>query len=198
MVGGGGHAVVVMEAALAAGWAIAGYYDDDAHARLEGSAPRLGITALVSAADDREQRRLILALGQLDTRARLVRTIHGPWAIVAHPRAWVSLSAKVGEGTFIGAGAVVQGRAVVGSHVIVNTGAIVEHDCRVGDHSHVAPRAVLGGDVTVGAGTLIGLGATVLPGVRIGDGCTIGTGAAVIRDVPDGVTIVGVPGRRVG
>jgi acetyltransferase EpsM len=50
----------------------------------------------------------------------------------------------------------------------------------------------------VGEGTQVGIGASVLPGIRIGKWCTIGAGAAIIRDVPDGVTVVGVPGRIVG
>jgi acetyltransferase-like isoleucine patch superfamily enzyme len=49
--------------------------------------------------------------------------------------------------------------------------------------------------VRVGSGTLLGLGSRILPGIRVGRGCTVGAGAIVTRDVPDGVTVVGVPAR---
>lgn len=197
LVGGGGHALVVMESASAAGWSIAGVYDDDANARLIEIALHLGKIAEACSGEDPEQRRYIVAVGSLEIRARLIERLHGPWGVVVHPRAWVSPGARLSDGAFIGAGAVVQGRAEVGRHAIINTGAIVEHDCSVGENTHVAPGAVLGGDVRVGARTLVGLGSRVLPGVRVGAGCVIGAGAAVIRDVPDGATVVGVPGREI-
>ncbi|HVZ94986.1 MAG TPA: NeuD/PglB/VioB family sugar acetyltransferase [Phycisphaerales bacterium] len=195
MVGGGGHALVVSDAATAGGWAIDGVYDDDAHAPTASIAVRLGPIAAACSGEDPDSRRYILAMGHLGLRERLITTLHGPWGTVVHPRAWVSPIAVVREGVFVGAMAVVQGRATVGRHAIVNTGAIVEHDCVVADNVHIAPGAVLGGAVMVGSHTLVGLGSRVLPGVRIGSRCVVGTGAAVIRDVPDGATVVGVPAR---
>jgi acetyltransferase EpsM len=37
----------------------------------------------------------------------------------------------------------------------------------------------------------------VIPSIRIGRWCTIGAGAVILRDVPDGSTVVGNPGRIV-
>lgn len=195
LIGGGGHALVVSETAAAAGWSVAGVYDDDPHAPLTAVALHLGRLAEACTGEDSESRRFIIAVGNLDVRARLIATLHGPWAIVAHPRAWISPSAAVGPGAFIGAAAIVQGRAAIGAHAIINTAAVIEHDTSIGENTHVAPGAVLGGDARVGPHSLIGLGARVLPGVRIGARCVVGTGAAVIRDVPDGTTVMGVPAR---
>ena len=33
------------------------------------------------------------------------------------------------------------------------------------------------------------------PGIKIGKWCTIGAGAVIIKDIPDGATAVGNPGR---
>ncbi|XDA98119.1 sugar O-acetyltransferase [Sulfitobacter sp. LCG007] len=49
--------------------------------------------------------------------------------------------------------------------------------------------------VEIGADVWIGGGAIVLPGVRIGDGAIVGAGSVVTRDVPEGVTVTGVPAR---
>ena len=60
---------------------------------------------------------------------------------------------------------------------------------------HICPGARLAGEVQVGARTWIGIGACVIQQVRIGSDVTVGAGAAVVRDLPDGVTAVGVPAR---
>ena len=46
-------------------------------------------------------------------------------------------------------------------------------------------------------GASIGSNATILPGVQIGEGALVGAGTVVTQDVPDGVTVCGVPARVV-
>jgi acetyltransferase EpsM len=79
--------------------------------------------------------------------------------------------------------------------VIINSSAVVEHECRIGDFAHVSSASALAGNVTVGEGAFLGVGARVLPGRRVGAWATVGAGAVVVDDVPDGLTVVGVPAR---
>lgn len=198
LVGGGGHALVVADAALRAGLSLAGFYDDDEDAVLasgEPSAARLGDIASLEA-QELDNAPWILAVGDLGTRRWLIDRLYkaeDDAAMVVHPAAVVSESAVVAGGVWIGPGAVVHTRARVLDHAIVNSGAVIEHECLIAENAHIAPGAILGGRVSVGNDTLVGLGARVLPGVRIGSGCTIGAGAVVLRDVPDGARVVGVP-----
>ncbi len=46
-------------------------------------------------------------------------------------------------------------------------------------------------------GASIGSNATILPGIEIGECALVGAGAVVTQDVPDGVTVCGVPARVV-
>jgi sugar O-acyltransferase (sialic acid O-acetyltransferase NeuD family) len=204
ILGGGQHALVVGEAALAAGWTLAGLLDDSADAddvaRTLG-VPRLGRlddlpaaldatpgpTAIHAAAGDPALRRAML--DRADASGRL------PAAIV-HPAAVVSPSAAVGDGVFVGATAVVNARARLARGVIVNSGAVVEHDCVVDAFAHIAPGAVLAGGVTVGADTLVGAGAAVPPGVRLGRHVVLGAGAVATTDIPDDTRAAGVPARQ--
>lgn len=193
ILGGGGHALVVFEAAVAAGWSVAGFFDDEDAPGLEAMTTRLGPmpTSAGNVACD-----AVLGIGGLGGRRRLLGVLEGVrWASVVHPSAQVSATASVGPGGYVGAGAIINGRATLGPHAIVNTGAIVEHDCAIGENVHLAPRSVLGGGVRVGDDTLIGIGATVLPLVSVGSECVISGGGAAAHDVPDRTTAIGVPAR---
>lgn len=114
---------------------------------------------------------------------------------VIHHRAIVSPSARLGAGTQMMAGAIAGTGAVVGDNTIVNTGAILDHDCSIGAHVHVATGARLSGSVRVEDSAHIGAGATIRQGIRIGRGAVVGAGAVVIKDVEDGVLVLGVPAR---
>ncbi len=198
LVGGGGHALVVADAALRAGLALQGFYDDDSDAPLAQGTPSCPFLGDLTGLEDRELdgSPWILALGDLGTRRWLIDRLYkaeDDAAMVIHPDATVSESAVIAGGVWVGPRAVVHTRARVLDHAIVNSGAIVEHDCLISENAHVAPGAALGGSVSVGNDTLVGLNATVLPGVAIGSGCTIGAGAVVTQDVPDMKTVRGAP-----
>ena len=79
----------------------------------------------------------------------------------------ISPSARIGDGTIIMAGAVVQANARIGRFCIINTGATVDHDCVLEDFVHIAPGAHLCGGVHVGEGALVGVGVGIEPGVVI-------------------------------
>lgn len=138
----------------------------------------------------------IISIGSAEIRRKIVESIDvKTYPVAIHPTAVVSPRAKIGEGTVVMQGAIVQTCVEIGKHCIINTGASVDHECRIGDYVHIAPHATLSGDVEVGDGTWVGAGAVVKQCIRIGRNCMIGAGAIVVKDVPDGVTIIGVPGK---
>jgi acetyltransferase EpsM len=208
IVGGGEHAVVVLEAARSrpGAWEVVGFSDRSRESRLAGSAD--DITDLGSdlslaervVTDPAGAPDLILGIGGGTRPADRVPIVErfGPqatWATVVHAGASVSPSARLGPGTLVGASAVVQAGVVTGRHVLVNTAAVVEHDVVLGDFSHVGPAAAIGGGTRIGARVFVGLGARIRDHITIGDGATIGMGAVVVGDVAAGRSVVGVPAR---
>jgi sugar O-acyltransferase (sialic acid O-acetyltransferase NeuD family) len=114
---------------------------------------------------------------------------------IAHPTAHVAASATVGPGCQLLAGAIVSEEARLGRQCIIATNASVDHDCVLGDGVGLAPGATLCGLVQVDVNGWICAGATVLPRMRIGADSVVGAGAVVTRDVPAGLTVLGIPAR---
>jgi sugar O-acyltransferase (sialic acid O-acetyltransferase NeuD family) len=197
LIGAGGHAKVVYDAALKAKLAerIA-VYDDDA--RLNGAAFfRLRITAPIGAGEALPGH-VHVAVGDNRARAALAArlTAAGKRLLaVVHPAAITSEMSELAPGAFAAAGAIVAPSAAVAECAIINHGAIVDHDCAVGRYAHIAPGAILGGGVRVGEGALVGAGAVILPGIAVGNWTVVGAGAVVTRPVADNAKVYGAPAK---
>jgi UDP-perosamine 4-acetyltransferase len=201
LIGVGGHARTVLDAARGAGVLdVVGATDRTTGAgRSLDGLPVLGDDGILTALLADGVRTALIGVGGVgDNRPRQrvfehVRGLGFHLPAVVHPSATVSRVALLGPGTVVLAGAVVGPGAVVGVDVIVNSGAVVEHDCRIADHVHVATGALLGGGAVVEHGAHVGIGACLLQGRTVGAGAVIGAGAVVTRDIPAGVVATGVP-----
>ena len=74
---------------------------------------------------------------------------------------------------------------------------LLGNGCRLITHEYTAATFRIG-RVRVGRGSVIGAYATVRSGVTIGRKVTVGFNSYVNRDVPDGLTVGGVPARPLG
>jgi sugar O-acyltransferase (sialic acid O-acetyltransferase NeuD family) len=200
--GGMGQEVADLVCALAAagaGWRLIGYLDDDPalHGREILGRPVLGGAGWLSG----RSIAVSVAVGSPARRRHLCRALSSMTAVSApclvHPAAYVGQMSDLGEGTIVGARAVLTVDVKVGAFSIVNAGATVSHNSRLGDFATVAPGAHLAGQVHVGEGAEIGIGSSVVQGRSIGEWSIVGAGAVVIDDVAANTTVVGCPARVV-
>ncbi len=199
--GSGGHAKVVLDTLLTAGYSDIRLFDDNParlHLQVLGY-PVSGLrSALIHQARLQEKAHVIVAVGHNTQRQSIYEDLLAQniaFGQAIHPQSYIARSVKLGQGVMIMAQATLHPEAEIGDNAIVNTAAVIEHDCVVGPHSHIAPHATLCGSASIGQTTLIGAGAVVLPGIKVGQGCIIGAGAVVTEDVPDHQVVTGVPAR---
>ncbi len=208
VVGGGVHAVVVVDCIRATKLGIVtGYVDRSAHSSANMcriAVPWFGEDAALSQRFDRGLvDAAILGIAGIDhveLRRRLVAELscrmHRWWTAI-HPTAVVAEGVPVGGGTVILARAAVNPLARIGEHVVINTGAVIEHHVTVGNFAVISPNATICGCARIGESAFIGAGATILTNISIGERAVVGAGAVVLRDVPDGAVVVGNPARLI-
>lgn len=138
---------------------------------------------------------LLISIGDNIIRKQIAEKVSHSFSRAIHATSLVDDISKIGLGTAIFQGVIVQRDAFIGKHCIINTNASIDHDCIIDDYVHIAPSATLCGNIKVGEGSLIGANATILPNITIGKWCKIGAGAVITTDIPDNSLVVGVPGK---
>jgi UDP-perosamine 4-acetyltransferase len=204
VLGGGGHAAVVLSVLRKLDWRILGYTDSRDRGPILG-VPYLGADGQLAAVIGTHPRcSAVIGVGKIDAsplrgdlQARL-GALGFAAPVLVSPDAVVNEAVTLGSGTVVFDGTVVNTGTRCGGLCILNTNCAVEHDCRLGDNVHIAPGATVCGGVTIGDDCMIGAGATVVQEVTVGAGCLVGAGATVVGDLVASGTYAGTPARRVG
>lgn len=202
LIGGGGHARVVLDMLLSSGITVLGITEKCKQMAVLFNVPVVGDDNVIL---DYSPDEIMLAnglgfAGSMEKRAQIYNLFKKKgyqFETLIHPSAVLSPMAYLKEGVQVMAGAVVQVGSCIGENTVINTRASVDHDCVIGNHVHIAPGATVAGGVKIGDNTCIGAGVTVIQGVSIGRNSIVAAGAVVVHNIPDNVTVMGVPARVV-
>lgn len=203
ILGGGGHAKVAADVALAQKKYQSLIFVDDQYPQLTNVLGFPVVGALTQLADivRKEQiNEIFVAIGNNKKRMELFDHAESLGLTIAnliHPSAVVSQFAKLGRGILVMPNAVINCSAHIGNVAIINTAAIIEHDCALADGVHISPNAALAGKVHIGQCSWVGIGSCVKEQISIGQHVVVGAGSVVIKDIQDNQTVVGVPAKPI-
>ncbi len=180
-------------------WTVAGFVDD--HPALEGKTvdgfPMLGNSSWLESHGGNVA---VCVVGnperKKDIVGRLKRSGVVRFPVVIAPGSHIAPDAVWGEGcivSFYWNGISINTR--YGDFVFINSHNSIGHDVVIGDYTTLYSGIFIGGGAQIGSSCVVGTGAIINPSVIIGNNSIIGAGAVVNRDVPDHVTVAGIPAR---
>ena len=143
----------------------------------------------------KKTKNILIAVGQIknfNIRKKIftkLKNLGANFPIIKSSRAYLSKYSRLGEGTILMHGSIVNSNSQIGSNCIINTNALIEHGSLIGDHCHISTGAIINGEVTVGSGSFIGSGAIIRQNVKIGKNVIIGFGKRIMEDIPDNALI---------
>ena len=191
-----GHAYVIIESLLQAGYRILGYFD-----MKEATKDPYNLTYLGSE-DNSDVKKVVgnnlvfPAVGSNLVREKMINFFdtHGlEQFVLIDPSAIVSPTASIGVSTYVGKNVIVNAQSKISKGVILNSGCIVEHECNISNYVHIAPGTVLCGNVNIGEKTFVGAKVVVKQNISICADVTIGAGSIVVKDINTKGTWLGCP-----
>jgi acetyltransferase-like isoleucine patch superfamily enzyme len=104
---------------------------------------------------------------------------------------------KIGKGCFLAEGCNIGANVEIGNYINARLRSVICHNANIEDFSFIGPNATIGSGTILKEGCFIGTGATILRTKTVGKESVVGAGAVVVKNVPDGITVVGVPARKI-
>lgn len=192
IVGASGHGKVVADIAQLNGYTDIVFLDDNKSVTECAGYPVIGNTNAIIDGD------IFVAIGNSIIRQELMnRFIDHCQPILIHPNAIVAKDVKIGAGSVVMAGAVINPSTTIGRGCIINTSSSVDHDCVLGDFVHIAVGAHICGTVTISDSVWVGAGAIISNNISIGSDCVIGAGGIVVKDLLKPGIYVGIPAKKI-
>lgn len=195
LIGGGGHASVLLEILIEQKINILGYVSPTQAANKNLFS---NLHWFKSDEDilqfDNSMIKLVNGIGSLPgntIRADLYRKYKNlgySFTTLISEKADVSNYAFLEEGVQVMRGATIQTGVSIGYNSIVNTGAIIDHDCSIGSNNHIAPGTTISGQVTSSSNVHFGTGSSVIQSIRISKNAVVGAGTVITKNVDKNTT----------
>ncbi len=191
IIGAGGHGAEINEyinfTSLSNEIEVIGFLDDsyDNYSSYSLHAPLLGG---IKEHQVRKNIHYIIGIANLKYRRLFVKDFSSRGAnflSIIHPTAYISPSAKLGEGIVVAPMVNIGPNVKVGDFTMLNSRCSLGHDTIIGDFNFVSPNVCFSGFTKVGDNNLFGINSATIPGVSVGNGNKIAAGMVLHNNVID-------------
>jgi sugar O-acyltransferase (sialic acid O-acetyltransferase NeuD family) len=181
-------------------WEFLGFFDDNPKSHIINGYKVLGGIDELNRWDSKLH--LVLALGAPKTKKLVKGKIVNAkiiYPVIIHPSVILGREEliTIGEGSIICSGNILTTNIKIGKFVILNLSCTVGHESEIGEFSSFMPSCNISGEVKIGKENYWGTGAKVINRKSIGNNVIVGAGAVITGNIPDNVTVVGVPAKVV-
>lgn len=145
-----------------------------------------------------EEMEVCICLGEPLYRERMYEKVKAcgyRLTALIHPDVHVPESSVVGEGCIISDGVYLSVNTRVSENALINVHAIIGHDTCIGKHSVISPGVSIGGHCQIGKKVFIAMMVPVKEEIQMEDSSVAGMGAVVVKNVPEGMIVMGNPAR---
>lgn len=166
---------------------IIGYLDDNPlnYEKYKFSAPLIGGVRDHKIEDGAEY---LMGIANLTYRKLFVdqfKAAGAKFISLIHNTAYISESAKLGEGIVIGPMVNLGPNSVVGDFTMLNSRCSLGHDTKIGAFNFISPNVCFSGFTDIGDGNLFGINSATIPGIKVGNNNKIMAGMVLDKNVGD-------------
>lgn len=184
---------------IEAKWNVLGFINDEPDA-LDGFACDKKILGSIKEWERIGEEEYVLAIADPFGKETVVNRLKSKgcrFATIVHPTAKVGEFSSLGEGAVLFSYAGVSVNVAVGDFVFMNSMAGVGHNAQIGNYATIGPKCCIAGGTRVGNRVEFGAMASTYPNIAIEDDAKVGMNSVVIRKVKQGTTVFGIPAKRI-
>jgi sugar O-acyltransferase (sialic acid O-acetyltransferase NeuD family) len=143
----------------------------------------------------------LITIGQIKScekrirQAENIKKYGGFLPVIISPRAYVSQSSVIDEGTIIMHNVLINANARIGKGCIINTGALIEHESVIGNFCHISTHAVINGQVSIGDNSFIGSNSVISNNISLPEGIIVAAGACILKNTDKAGIYIGNPAK---
>lgn len=142
----------------------------------------------------------IIAMGDNQWRrhyADIIESKGGKFISIISGKVLMNSTVEIGEGSIVTGYTSVSDNVTIGKHVIIHGFCTLGHDAVVKDYATLLSYVFLGGYVEVGEGSTMNPKSMIIPHKKIGKNVVVGASSVVIRNIKDGIHVLGNPAKKI-
>jgi len=176
---------------------IKGYLDDNTHAldNYDNYPPVIGT---IAGYDIQKDDVFTFSIGG-DSRRKCIESLlerNAEFINLIHKTARIGTNVAIGVGNIIAAYTTLGADSCIGYYNLIQSYSVIGHDARIGSFNRIDTQVMCVGGIRIGDQVTIHTSAVINHNVTLGNESKVGACSFVLRNVKEGVTVFGIPAKK--